>query len=326
MSIGSHDSSSPFHAGELEIQERLGVRERIGRFANRMIRDYMPDQHRNFYQQLPFVLFGTQDERGRPWASLLTGRPGFMTSPDPKTLTIAAAPLFGDPIAENLRVGAQVGLLGIELESRRRNRMSGRIGAQRPGAVEIVVDQAFGNCPQYIQVRRVQPLEDIDVPAKRRPVSRSDHFDKRSQNLIEQADTLFIATAYAEDETATSQGVDVSHRGGKPGFIRLENERSFVLPDFAGNKHFNTLGNILLNPRSGFLFLDFDGGDLLYMTGQSEIIWDGAEVEAFEGAERLLRFRAEEVVRVEESLPFRFDFEGYSPNLARTGHWPITGS
>jgi ferredoxin-NADP reductase len=113
----------------------------------------------------------------------------------------------------------------------------------------------------------------------------------------------------------------VSHRGGKPGFVRIESDRSFVFPDFAGNNHFNTLGNIQLNPKAGILFIDFETGDLVYMTGVADVIWKGEEVRAFAGAERLIRYQAEEVIRVEGNLPLRFGFGDYSPMLARTGDW-----
>jgi len=321
MPDGWSHAESPFHAGEQEVQGRLGVRDKIESFARRVVRDFMPEQHRDFYAQLPFVLVGTVDDQGRPWASLLAGRPGFMQSPDPRQLEIAARPLFGDPLAGNLKEGAEVGLLGIELETRRRNRLTGRIESVRPGGFAVALRQSFGNCPQYIQIRTVEVLPAVDAPEAERPLVRSDRFDARSRALIESADSLFIATAYGEDPKVPSQGADVSHRGGKPGFVRVEDERSFVFPDFSGNNHFNTVGNILLSPRAGFLFVDFDTGDLLTMTGAAEIVWEGEEVRAFAGAERLIRFRAEEVIRIEGSLPLRFAFGDYSPMLDHTGSW-----
>jgi ferredoxin-NADP reductase/predicted pyridoxine 5'-phosphate oxidase superfamily flavin-nucleotide-binding protein len=321
MSDDRNHGDSPFHAGERQVQERLGVREEIESFARRVVRDHMPEQHRGFYAQLPFVLLATLDDRGRPWASLVAGRPGFMTSPDARSLDIAARPLFGDPLNDTLKADADIGLLGIQLETRRRNRLTGRIASLGPDGFTVTVGQAFGNCPQYIQTRAVEVLPEVDAAPQRRPVSRSDRFDKRTRALIERSDTLFIATAYSEDRAAVSQGADVSHRGGKPGFVRLEGERSFLFPDFSGNNHFNTVGNILLNPKAGFLFVDFHAGDLVYMTGAAEIIWDGEEVQAFAGAERLIRFRAEVVIRVEGSLPLRFGFEEYSPMLDHTGSW-----
>ena len=103
--------------------------------------------------------------------------------------------------------------------------------------------------------------------------------------------------------------------------VKVEDERSFVFPDFSGNFHFNTVGNILLNPKAGFLFVEFETGDLVYLTGGAEIVWDGGTVEAFRGAQRLIRFSADEVVRVERSLPLRFTFDEYSPLLENTGSW-----
>lgn len=321
MSDGRNHAESPFHRGEQQVQERLGVRDKIESFARRVVRDHMPEQHREFYAMLPFVLLGTLDDRGRPWASLVPGRPGFMTSPEARVLEIAARPLFGDPLHETLKPGADVGLLGIQLETRRRNRITGRVASVRPDGFAIAIGQAFGNCPQYIQARAIEVLPEIDDAARRRPVTRSDRFDPRTRALIERADTLFIATAYTEDRNAPSQGADVSHRGGKPGFVRVEDDRTFAFPDFSGNNHFNTVGNILLNPKTGFLFLDFEAGGLVYMTGAAEIVWEGEEVRAFAGAERLIRFRAEEVIRVEDSLPLRFGFGDYSPMLDHTGSW-----
>ena len=313
--------ASPFHEGELQVQSRLGVREQIAPFAQKVIRDHMPDQHRDFFAQLPFLMLGTVDGQGRPWASLLPGRPGFVASPDARTLNISAKPLFGDPLNDTLRAGTDVGLLGIELATRRRNRMNGRVGAVTEAGFTVNTVQSFGNCPQYIQTRQVTLLPGIDDPAQPRPVRRSDGFDARARRVIEKADTLFIATAHSSGSGSASDGADVSHRGGKPGFVRVEDTRSFVFPDFSGNNHFNTIGNLVLNPKAGFLFPDFATGDLLYMSGTVEILWDGDEVTAFDGAERLLRFAASEVILVERSLPMSFGLDSQSPSLDRTGTW-----
>lgn len=312
---------SPFHEGEREIQMRLGIRDKMETFGRRTIRDHLPDQHRNFYVKLPFVLIGSVDDQGRPWASIVAGRPGFMASPDPNTLHVAARPLYGDPLLTTIRAGGNIGLLGIEPSTRRRNRLSGRVSELRADSFTVAVSQAFGNCPQYIQTREIEVLPEIDVVDEPRSVHHSDRLDPATRSLIESADTLFIATAFVGDSDAASHGVDVSHRGGKPGFVRVEDDRTFLFPDFAGNDYFNTIGNISLNPKSGFLFVDFDSGDVAYMTGAAEIVWEGAELKAFVGAERLIRFRIDEVIRVEASVPLRFRFGAYSPMLSHTGSW-----
>lgn len=321
MDTAVNERPSPFHPGEHEAQSRAGVRDEMEAFGRRMIRDHMPEQHREFYAELPFVLVGSVDVEGRPWASIVTGRSGFMSTPDRETLDIAMPPLAGDPLGDNLKSGEAVGILGFQPGARRRNRLTGRIGQVRDGGFSIGVSQSFGNCPQYIQTREIDVLPDIDTPHKERPTQRMQMFDAPMKALIEQSDTLFIATRHEGPADTASSGADMSHRGGKPGFVRIEDDRSFVFPDFSGNFHFNTIGNILTNPKAGFLFIDFETRDLVYLTGRAEIVWDGEEVSAFEGAERLIRFHLDEAIRVTGSLPLIFKFGDYSPVLERTGDW-----
>lgn len=297
------------------------MRDKMEAFARRVVRGYLPDQHREFYSQLPFVLLGTVDDDGLPWASLVAGRSGFISSRREKTLTIGAKPMLGDPLNETLKAGADVGLLGIQLETRRRNRLTGRIDAVHDDGFSIEVRQTFGNCPQYIQTRAVKFESKTDERDDTASITRSDRLDDAMRALIERSDTLFIATSYAEDDNEWSNGADVSHRGGKPGFVKVEDDRALVFPDFSGNNHFNTVGNIVMNPKAGFLFPDFDSGDMLYVSGEAEIIWEGPHVKAFAGAERLIRCRIKKAIRVEQSLPFQFDFDEFSPMLDLTGSW-----
>ena len=319
-------SNSPFHAGEQEMQTRMGVRDRIEKMGQRMVRGYLPEQHQAFYSLLPFILVGTVDEQGRPWASLLTGKPGFITSPDADHLRITTQPLFGSPLAAKLTVGADIGILGILPENRRRNRSTGQIVKVDADGITVAIAQTFGNCPQYIQTRQMEILPEISAPQQEKPIEKGDRLDDKAEALIERSDTLFIATAYSDDKTHTGKddpafSADVSHKGGKPGFVCVEDDRTFIFPDFKGNFIYNTVGNILVNPRAGFLFIDFDSRDLLYLTGCAEIVGEGEEVNAFSGAERLIRFRLESWRRVTGSLPLQFKFGEYSPNLQSTGSW-----
>jgi len=318
--VDSRDrSESPFHAGEREAQRRAGVRERAEQAGKRAIRDFMPDQHRTFFAQLPMLLVGSVDSDGRPWASVLAGRPGFISTPDERTMHVAAPPLFGDPLGATLAVGADLGLLGLEPHSRRRNRANGTVMALDDTVVDIRITQSFGNCPQYIQTRTFEATDEIDDIGAPRPLAQFDMLDRATRDLIAAADTLFIASSFKDEATG---GVDVSHRGGKPGFVRIDDGRTLVVPDFAGNSYFNTYGNLLINPRAGLLFIDFESGDLVYLTGTTDIVWDGDEVKSFAGAQRLMRFHLTEGRRVDGSLPLHWSFSDYSPLLARTGSWP----
>jgi len=316
--------AAPFHAGERALQLQAGSREQMAVAGPRVIRDYMPDQHRAFFAQLPFVVVGSLDAKLQPWASVLAAPAGFAHSPDATHLRIDALPAAGDPLAGQLAQGAPLGLLGIEPHTRRRNRMNATVESLDATGFMLEVQQSFGNCPRYIQAR-----EPVFVPTRTDSASAQwlDTLDLEAQRLIGSADTLFIATAYpdevaAGDEAdARSHGVDVSHRGGRPGFVRVDEGGVLTVPDFNGNRFFNTLGNLLAHPRAGVLFIDYDNGDLLHVAATAEIVLDGPELAEFEGAERLLRLHVEHALRRPAALPLRWGDAQLSPHLAGTGHW-----
>jgi uncharacterized protein len=318
--LHSHDGDlamdSPFHAGEQALQARLGVQDQIESQGRRVIRDYLLDQHQQFFAQLSYLLVGTVDTAGCPWASIVVGPPGFLTAPDPYTLQIKAQPLFGDPLVNILNNGVDIGSLGIELHTRRRNGLNGVVTNVNPDRFEITVRQSFGNCPKYIQSRMFEFYE--PNPIELEPIAA---FGAAEQALIAAADTCFIATAYQAESACAARGIDVSHRGGKPGFVRIDDDRTLTIPDFAGNLYFNTFGNLALNPLAGLLFIDFIRGDLLYLTGRAEVIWEGPEISAYPGAERLLRFHLDRGHRVVGSLPLRWSEPVFSPHLDRMGRW-----
>lgn len=316
---GSLQAESPFHAGERAIQARLGVLDRMDQQGRQMIRTYLTQQHRQFFAQLSYVLVGTVDTAGNLWASILVGHPGFLSTPDDRTLHITASPLLGDPLAGTLAEGTQIGLLGIELHTRRRNRLNGIVTAVDSDGFDVQVGQSFGNCPQYIQARQSE-LNRHPVNLSQ-PIHPMETFGEAERLMITASDTFFIATAYQAASAGAASGVDVSHRGGKSGFVRVDDNQTLTVPDFSGNHHFNTFGNLELNPHAGLLFIDFDRGDLLYLTGTADVIWDGDEISAYEGAERLLRFRLAHGYRVAGSLPLRWSEPELSPFLDRTGSW-----
>ncbi len=327
MNPFSIDQGGPFHSGEQAVQERLGVREQMADIGRRAIRRFMPEQHQRFFEQLPFMLVGSADRQGRPWASVLVGKPGFVHAASATQLDFHAQPIIGDPLNEGLVPGAALGFLGIELHSRRRNRVNGHVvevagdqatvQATRP-RFSIDVDQSLGNCPQYIQGREFEWTRDAKDLRPRETVALP-VLDAPARAAIERADTLFVATR----APGSAGGADVSHRGGRPGFVRVEDDRTFVVPDFAGNAFFMTLGNLQLDARAGVLFIDFETGDLLTFTGVAEVIWEGDLLQGFEGAERAWRFHIKAGWRLREALPLRWTFRDWSPQTLFTGHWPV---
>lgn len=311
--------ASPFHEGELELQRHIGAVERMDKVGRRVVRDHMPDQHRDFFTQLPFILIGAVDSADDVWASLATGDPGFVASPDPKTLHISGARDEADPADAGMEDGASLGLLGIELHTRRRNRMNGQLVRKGPEGFMLKIEHSFGNCPKYIQTRDFRFAQDIASPPP--SVSELDRLDRRAHEMILSADTFFVAS-YVDLEGSVRQ-VDVSHRGGKPGFVRIDGNDCLTIPDFAGNHHFNTLGNILRNGKAGLLFIDFETGDLLQLTGEARVILEGPQIGAFQGSERLWTFSPRRIVYRTAATSLRWGGreDGLSPFSRMTGSW-----
>ncbi|WP_455844498.1 2Fe-2S iron-sulfur cluster-binding protein [Pantoea agglomerans] len=303
-----------WHQGEIALQQQAGVAERMADVGQRVIRDHMPDQHRDFYAQLPFIVAGSVDAHGDAWATLLEGQPGFIFSPNATTLDIKARPHQGDPAAAGMQDGAPVGLLGIELHTRRRNRMNGVLQAIG-GGFRVQVEQSFGNCPRYIQLRDFHFAHHPAEPY-RGEVETLSALDEAARATIAAADTFYVAT-YAERQ------VDASHRGGKPGFVRVSEDGLLTIPDFNGNLFFSTLGNIHQNGKAGLLFVDYASGDTLQLSGDAEVILDSPEIAAFQGAERLWTFRPRRIVRRRAALALRWltPPDGVAPSSLMTGDW-----
>jgi predicted pyridoxine 5'-phosphate oxidase superfamily flavin-nucleotide-binding protein len=300
---------SPFHPDELTAQTLAGRGA-----SGAGIRDFMPDQHRSFFELLPYAFAGIADREGWPLATMLTGQPGFVHAPDPVTLRIDAQPERNDPAAKSLIAGQEIGILGIDFATRRRNRANGRLAHVDPTGFTVAVRQSFGNCPQYIQARAV-----VAVPRAPHEAEPLGSLDDDARALIGGADTFFVASR-SRPESGAAGGADISHRGGRPGFVRVEGD-TLVVPDFRGNGYFNTLGNLLGEPRSALLFIDFESGDLLQLQGLAEIDWSGEARREVEGAERLWRFRVIRGWRRGTAAPLRWSFIDYSPVTLRTGTW-----
>lgn len=308
-----------WHQGELFIQEKLGVAGHMASVGHRVVRDYMPDQHREFYAQLPFLVLGSVDGSGNPWATFLEGSPGFIVSPTPTTLDIAAHSDPTDPAAPGIGENMPVGLLGIERHTRRRNRMNGVVSPTAAG-LHIDVDQSFGNCPRYIQLRDFRQEREAGQLFSG-IVEMMERLDEGARALIQCSDSFYVAS-YADREDRRQ--VDVSHRGGKSGFVRIGSDGTLTIPDFDGNLFFATLGNIVLNGRAGLLFVDHASGDMLQMTGEASVVFDSPEIAAFQGAERLWTFEPSRIVRRKGALSLRWKFrrdDGWSPASLMTGDW-----
>lgn len=294
--------ASPYHQGEVALQERSGGRLKA-EAGGRTIQNHIPSGAQEFLEQLPFVVLGAVDEQGEVWATHLVGEPGFARSDGDRRVIIDGGVLPGDPLADALRkVGWPIGMIGIEPSSRRRIRLNGGIEAVDGDVLAISTAEVFANCPKYIQARSFAR----NTNRKPDEVRRSSHLDDCQRGWIESADTFFIATVH------TDRGADCSHRGGMPGFVRVHDDQRLSFPDYSGNFMFQTFGNLELDPRAGLVFADYESGTLVHLTGNARVDWSDQRRAEFERAERIVDFEVKSVIERPGILPLADAFVDYS--------------
>lgn len=305
-------SDSPFHSGELLAQERARAAQRLAEIGPRVIRDYLPEQHRELLGRLTTLYLGALDDEGRPWASAVGGASGFVHSPHQHQIVIGALPDPEDPVQPLLEPGRAIGLLALEAHTRRRNRANGLVAARDASGFTVRVQQTFGNCPQYLWAR--SPLDELG-PTPRLGRRLGAELDEPALALVGRADTMFVASA-AQAAPASDEprlGVDVSHRGGHPGFVQARADSAgweLAWPDYRGNFFFNTIGNLARYPRVGLLLPDYQHGGALSLTGTATVTWEPS-------GERTVRVRVDEARWLGTLLPWRFSAPEPPPQLTR---------
>ena len=261
------EPTSTFHAGELVLQAATGVTDEaahLGRAITRRISSNASD----FIGRQQLAIVATLDASARVVCSAVVGEPGAFEVVDPVTLAVdCRTGIVGDALGDRTGEGAPIGILFIEVGTRRRYRVNGTAIATDGTQLLIRVAEAYPNCPKYIQRRALRLTDDrAALPEIREGIG----LGPEEQRLVASADTFFVASAGPDGK------LDASHRGGRPGFVRVDGDRLWI-PDYAGNNMYNTLGNIAVNPVAGLLFIDFDTGDTLQLSGLAEIDLDARD-------------------------------------------------
>ena len=286
-----------YHEGQLAVQHRAGGADQAERLMRGM-RAELPEPARAFLAQQRLLVLAGADADGRVWATPLHGAPGFARAIGPDTLVIDALPPGDDPLAGVLGAGpVPAGLLAIEPATRRRMRVNG-LAVPAGDGLRFDVEQVFSNCPKYIARREPSG----PAGAGGRPVAATrGTLAPGDLALVRGADTFFIATAGPDGAR------DASHRGGEPGFVDAEPGR-ISFPDYTGNAMFMTLGNLHANPAAGLLFVGWEDGATLQVSGRAAIDWSPARAAAFPGAERVVDLEVERVVATARALPAPWRF------------------
>ena len=275
------------HGGELAVQERAGVQVQAARLSGMLEPAELRGGVLAFLAERTFAVITARDATGRLWTSPLTGQPGFLTASSPTTLTVGGAPPHGDPL-HRLPPGQSVGMIVVDFGARRRVRINGTLRHTDDGQLVIDVHQAYGNCPQYIQQRLVVP--EVREAVSAHGVQRGAALGPGDAELIRHADTFFLGTTHPE------RGRDASHRGGPPGFVRVDGN-DLWWPDYPGNNMFNSFGNLAVDPTAALLFVDFPTGHTVHLSGTAAVEWGTDDAPGDDGhTGRRARFTIERLV------------------------------
>jgi len=300
-------TNHPFHDGEIAVQERTDERDAARRhgagIGSRIVPGALP-----FLARQRLIAVSIAGDDGHLWTSVWGGAPGFVHSEDGQRVEIAstmAATSPDDPVRPRAAAGRDIGMLAIELESRRRLRINGTIEAGS-GDLVVLVRESVGNCPKYIQQR--QP-HDVSSTASFVPRGeQGDILNGDTRQLIERADTAFVGSLNPE------RGVDTSHRGGSPGFIEVVDGSTLRVPDYPGNSLFMTLGNFAIDPRASLAVIDFERGRLLALSGSTQLEFDADDPHRRTGGtQRFWTFAIREWVQFDLPRGVRWELLERSP-------------
>ncbi|MFJ9242468.1 pyridoxamine 5'-phosphate oxidase family protein [Streptomyces sp. NPDC101776] len=286
-----------YHAGSRAVQDRAGVRD-LADHVGQIIGQGIKPVAAAFLELQPLLILGAADPTtGKVWASPLTGPPGFVRATGPHQISLTGGPRPADPLTPALSSARDlpVGTIALDPRTRRRMRVDGQLRTTTRGFA-IEAERVFANCPKYIQRRESYETVADREPA---PARHSGELTPTQAEFIAAADTFFLATVH-------DHGADASHRGGNPGFVRATSPHELTWPDYSGNAMFLSLGNLLTDPRAGLLFLDWNTGTTLQLTGE-------ARTEFGEDGERRVRFLLDEVIESAAALPLRWSAPEYSP-------------
>ncbi|MEM7516915.1 MAG: pyridoxamine 5'-phosphate oxidase family protein [Planctomycetota bacterium] len=300
-------SPDSWHEGELHFQRLAGVPD--SNLMRRAIMKTMPPVAMEFISRQELAAFGTVDESGTPYAWVVAGPAGFLRAPTSDTLQLSREALEAlDPLfEEQLRLRPEIGTIVLEPRTRRRMRINGRAAWGEDRQLVITASEVFSNCPKYIQTR--EPATPWSKPPKLERGQTRSTLNATDLSLIERVDTFFIASRHSE------AGVDISHRGGRPGFLRAVGASRLRFPDYSGNNMFQTLGNLFVDDRAGLALLDFEGGALLQVEGRAFVTEDPELVASFAGARRVVELEVWSVTRSEWAGGASWTLGEFSPAL-----------
>ena len=280
----------------------------------------------------PLLAIGTLDDQGRPWTSLWGGEAGFARSLGQSVIGLRTAvdgehdlvlrlltPAREETTDFTALKGKPLSALAIDLATRSRLKISGQLMAgvvekagrgekvEKAAEAQIVfaVEHSLGNCPKYLNIKQITPA----VPSSKLSVETLP-LSKKALDLIARADLFFVTSHYHGT-------LGTNNRGGPPGFVRvLQNDSAAVVlvyPEYSGNRLYQTLGNLRIHPQAGIIIPDFETGDALYFTCNTEIIVGKGALDLLPRSNMVVKLTLTDVRLVTSGLAFRGKYGTPSP-------------
>ena len=255
-----------YHKGEIALQKRFGgagIAHKASRIiTNKIVKGAIP-----FVENQTFVIVSSKDDNGNIWTSLLIGKSKWISANEEGKIRFFLDKICSpnsDIFFKNVKENHQVGMIVIDLGTRRRYRINGQIQLNDL-YFDLIIQEAYPNCPKYIQ-RRIPSF--TDKTQQTVAATQGSNLTEAQKAWITQSDTFFVGSQ-------SNHGfLDASHRGGAAGFIEILENGALKIPDYVGNSMYNTLGNLLEVPQAGLLFIDFKQGNVLQLTGTTTFLFD----------------------------------------------------
>lgn len=293
--------------GEVVVRRRAGVD--ADDWGSASVTNTIPEVAAEFLRGQRLLIVSARRD-GEIWVTVLHGHPGFVQVVDESTLAITARIPAVDPLGTAFDDRQEIGILAIEPATRRRMRINGHVRAAG-NQLLVATDQVYSNCPKYIQTRTI--TAERATPPGTQVVTPT--LTSSQQRWVTSADTFFIGTG------ASGYGLDVSHRGGNPGFIDVLEPGRIAWPDYTGNSMFMTLGNLELDRHAGLLFIDWERGHTLHVAGRARVDWDEERAARHPGAHRIVDMEVHQVMQIDNRAPLSWQLNKYSrfnPSLRGT--------
>jgi predicted pyridoxine 5'-phosphate oxidase superfamily flavin-nucleotide-binding protein len=141
-------------------------------------------------------------------------------------------------------------------------------------------------------------------------------FTDADRIFIESQPLFFLATADAEGRP------ECSYKGGVPGFVRILDPHTLVFPSYDGNGMFKSLGNLLINPSVGMLFIDFESPKRLRVNGSATVLESDPLLSEFVGAQAIVRVCPEAIFPNCPRYIHKIQLLEHSAYVPREGHTP----